>query len=187
MWNIYFSNKEKRKERGRFFFNATRGDCLLFLFHYGNVCDWKFVSRATTTTTTTQKKTVAGRRLTSSARVGWSILFSFFILSLTERDWFPRFLPSFYRILPSFSLFEELSNCPTLSLGFKWVFTGFDRVLPSFTGFSLCFTGFYLVLLGYIGFLPSFTGLHWVLPSFTGLHWVLPSFTGFYLVLLGIA
>ena len=81
-----------------------------------------------------------------------------------------------------------------------WVFTGFYRVLLSF---SLGFTGFYLFLLGFSGFyrvLPSFTGFYFFLLGFivfycvllgftvfyfflllfTGFHWVLLGFTGFY-------
>ena len=64
------------------------------------------------------------------------------------------------------------------SSGFYWVFTGFYRVLPGFTGFDK-------VLFVFNGFLPGFTGFYWVLPGLTsfksdsiGLNEVLPGFTG---------
>ena len=83
--------------------------------------------------------------------------------------WLFLLLRSFNRVVVGFQQVEP---------DVYWVFTAFDRVLPSFPFFLPIFTGFYWVLLG-------FTWFYWVLLNFIGFHQVLLGFSGFYWVLLG--
>ena len=73
-----------------------------------------------------------------------------------------------YRVLPSF----RGSPC-----WFEVVFTGFYRVLPSFTRFCQSKSNRIRVLTSN-WILPSFPKFYRVLTSFSKFYWVLPSFTG---------
>ena len=70
-------------------------------------------------------------------------------------------LPVFYWVLPSFTGFYRVLPSFTRLYWVSLSFTGFYRVLPSFAEFLMGSTGFYWVLLGCTGFWMVWTGLEW--------------------------